>query len=182
MGGAGSSKLLIAASRTPPWLASGWGCRGRRLSRGRRNLGRPFWLGRRRSQERRPAPVRGARFHAQSRHLRCRLLQFPELEKVRQFVRQTTDRSTVLQRRACLTRKQRAFSESMQTVRSMRCSGNCLRVLRIRNCRAARDARKHSFCPSPVSGGVCEGTIVRGEDCLLRSGRSESGIACQAVL
>jgi serine/threonine protein kinase len=24
---------LIAASRTPPWLPSGWGCRGRRLSR-----------------------------------------------------------------------------------------------------------------------------------------------------
>ena len=26
--------LTIAASRTLPWLASGWGCRGRRLSRG----------------------------------------------------------------------------------------------------------------------------------------------------
>jgi len=26
-------KLTIAASRTRPWLASGWGCRGRRLSR-----------------------------------------------------------------------------------------------------------------------------------------------------
>jgi hypothetical protein len=25
--------FAIAASRTPPWLASGWGCRGRRLSR-----------------------------------------------------------------------------------------------------------------------------------------------------
>jgi hypothetical protein len=29
---------FIAASRTPPWLPSGWGCRGRRLSRGRRSL------------------------------------------------------------------------------------------------------------------------------------------------
>src|SRR5512146_2965427 len=28
-------KLVIAASRTPPWLASGWGFRGRRLSIGR---------------------------------------------------------------------------------------------------------------------------------------------------
>jgi len=31
---------LTSASRTPPWLPSGWGCRGRRLSRGRRNPGR----------------------------------------------------------------------------------------------------------------------------------------------
>jgi NAD-dependent deacetylase len=28
------SEVAIAASRTPLWLASGWGCRGRRLSRG----------------------------------------------------------------------------------------------------------------------------------------------------
>src|SRR5439155_26154428 len=37
---------VIAISHTPPWLASGWGCRGRRLSRGRRSLGmRPsLWL------------------------------------------------------------------------------------------------------------------------------------------
>src|SRR6516164_4058824 len=27
--------VITAASRTPPWLASGWGCRGRRLSTGR---------------------------------------------------------------------------------------------------------------------------------------------------
>jgi Phage integrase family len=33
-----SSGQLTAASRTLPWLASGWGCRGRRLSRGRKNL------------------------------------------------------------------------------------------------------------------------------------------------
>ena len=26
--------VVIAASRTRPWLVSGWGCRGRRLSRG----------------------------------------------------------------------------------------------------------------------------------------------------
>jgi len=32
--------LAIASSRTPPWLPSGWGCRGRRLSRGRRSFGR----------------------------------------------------------------------------------------------------------------------------------------------
>src|SRR5882762_9205303 len=31
---------FIAASRTPPWLASEWGCRGRRLSRPRRSPGR----------------------------------------------------------------------------------------------------------------------------------------------
>jgi hypothetical protein len=30
---------LTSASRTRPWLASGWGCRGRRPSRGRRNPG-----------------------------------------------------------------------------------------------------------------------------------------------
>jgi hypothetical protein len=30
---------IIAASRTPPWLASGWGCRGRRLSRGQKSSG-----------------------------------------------------------------------------------------------------------------------------------------------
>src|SRR5713101_7967818 len=29
-----------SASRTPPWLPSGWGCRGRRLSRGRKSLDR----------------------------------------------------------------------------------------------------------------------------------------------
>src|SRR5438445_12049029 len=29
---------VTATSRTPPWLASGWGCRGRRLSRGTRSL------------------------------------------------------------------------------------------------------------------------------------------------
>src|SRR6516165_8490904 len=34
----------IAASRTRPWLAAGWGCRGRRLSRGRRNPDRRLWL------------------------------------------------------------------------------------------------------------------------------------------
>jgi hypothetical protein len=28
---------LTAASRTPPWLPSGWGCRGRRLARGERS-------------------------------------------------------------------------------------------------------------------------------------------------
>src|SRR5713101_4850519 len=41
-----------AASRTPPWLPSGWGCRGRRLSTGRRNLGKPneLWLCRRTSR------------------------------------------------------------------------------------------------------------------------------------
>src|SRR3989441_8466251 len=33
-----ASEAAIEASRTPPWLASGWGCRGRRLSRGRGNL------------------------------------------------------------------------------------------------------------------------------------------------
>src|SRR5438094_1989447 len=27
-------EAVIAASRTPPWLLSGWGCLGRRLSRG----------------------------------------------------------------------------------------------------------------------------------------------------
>jgi hypothetical protein len=32
-----SPRLLIAASRIPPWLPSGWGCRGRRLSRARGN-------------------------------------------------------------------------------------------------------------------------------------------------
>jgi hypothetical protein len=29
--------LLTSTSRTPPWLLSEWGCRGRRLSRGRRS-------------------------------------------------------------------------------------------------------------------------------------------------
>ena len=38
----GSLRALTAASRTRPWFASGWGCRGRRLSRGRRSLGRRF--------------------------------------------------------------------------------------------------------------------------------------------
>src|ERR1700730_14416609 len=33
------SKSFIVVSRTPPWLASGRGCRGRRLSRVRRSLG-----------------------------------------------------------------------------------------------------------------------------------------------
>ena len=39
-----SYEIFIATSRTPPWLPSGWGCRGRRLSRGRRNPGRQFSL------------------------------------------------------------------------------------------------------------------------------------------
>ena len=39
---------VIAISRTPPWLASGWGCRGRRLSRGQRSPGTHLspWLNR----------------------------------------------------------------------------------------------------------------------------------------
>src|ERR1035441_3148378 len=35
---------VIAASRTPPWLVSGWGCRGRRLSRAGGNLCRWSWF------------------------------------------------------------------------------------------------------------------------------------------
>src|ERR1700746_799920 len=35
---------LTAASRTPLWLASGWGCRCRRLSKERGNPDRPPWL------------------------------------------------------------------------------------------------------------------------------------------
>jgi len=33
------SHPATAVSHTPPWLPSGWGCRGRRLSRERRNPG-----------------------------------------------------------------------------------------------------------------------------------------------
>src|ERR1700746_1414671 len=32
-----ANETVIAALRTPPWLASGWGCRGRCLSRTERN-------------------------------------------------------------------------------------------------------------------------------------------------
>jgi hypothetical protein len=35
----GLLSAFTAASRTPPWLVSGWGCRGRRLSRVLRSLG-----------------------------------------------------------------------------------------------------------------------------------------------
>jgi hypothetical protein len=35
---------LIATSRTPPWLLSRWGCRGRRLSRGLETLDTQFLL------------------------------------------------------------------------------------------------------------------------------------------
>src|ERR1700674_255861 len=39
-----SSEAATLASRTGPWLASGWGCRGRRLSRGRGSLCRQSLL------------------------------------------------------------------------------------------------------------------------------------------
>src|SRR6266568_4112988 len=41
-------RQATAASRTPPWLASGWGCRGRHLSRGQRSPGTHLspWLNR----------------------------------------------------------------------------------------------------------------------------------------
>src|ERR1700747_3292178 len=34
---------VIAVSRTPLWLPSGWGCRGRRLSKARRNPDTRLW-------------------------------------------------------------------------------------------------------------------------------------------
>src|SRR6202049_4624984 len=42
-----NSGVATSASRTPPWLASGRGCRGRRLSTGQRSLRKRFalWLG-----------------------------------------------------------------------------------------------------------------------------------------
>jgi hypothetical protein len=50
------SAVFIAASRTPLWLASGWGCRGRRLSRGSGNPCRPQAPGR--GRHRHPLPAR----------------------------------------------------------------------------------------------------------------------------
>src|ERR1039457_5517547 len=49
-------RSFIATSLTPPWLASGWGCRGRRPSRGRGNLCRRRVAGR--GRHRHPLPAK----------------------------------------------------------------------------------------------------------------------------
>src|ERR1017187_2513123 len=52
---------FIAASRTPPWLPSGWGCRGRRLSRGEEKLSKREPPGRGRHRHPLPAKFSTAR-------------------------------------------------------------------------------------------------------------------------
>jgi hypothetical protein len=49
-------EVATAASRTPPWPLSEWGCLGRRLSRGRRNPGMHSSLWRCRQRVRRHGP------------------------------------------------------------------------------------------------------------------------------
>src|ERR1035441_5206847 len=58
-----------AASRTPPWLLSGWGYRCRHLSRGRENPDRQRGLWRHRSAGRRHEPGKAER--GLSADLRC---------------------------------------------------------------------------------------------------------------
>ena len=56
-------RSAIAVSHTPPGLASGWGYRGRRLSREQGSLGMQCGLWRYRFRERRRGRDRGARAH-----------------------------------------------------------------------------------------------------------------------
>ena len=55
------SQVTTAISRTPLWLASGWECRGRRLSRERGSPGKRCGLCRCRPLTHRRDPVQGAR-------------------------------------------------------------------------------------------------------------------------
>ena len=61
-----------AASRTPPWRPSGWGCRGRRLSRAPGSLDMRFLPWRRHQRGRTPAPGPSAPMR---RSARCRSLR-----------------------------------------------------------------------------------------------------------